>query len=297
MQRTKQENRSAIADVSVKQENRSAIADVSVTLKAPFSSSALTATPRTTHLRAPFGWVGGKSLLAKHIIPLMPSHLRYVEVFGGALSVFYQKEPSKVEIVNDINSALINLHRIIRTRPDSLSAELNSMFRSRELFYSIKDGKIKPRNEIQKAAFYFYLISISFGSKGDNFAMGKSRSHKSIYRDFNVYSRRLKRALIENLSYERLIKEYDSPETLFYVDPPYVGTENYYKMINGFTMRDHENLADILKSIKGKFMLSYNNCEVVRELYKEFKFKELAVNYSLNGRAREKGSEFLIMNY
>ncbi|CUU82889.1 type II DNA modification methyltransferase [Campylobacter hyointestinalis] len=250
-----------------------------------------------TKLKAPFGWVGGKSLLAKHIIPLMPPHVRYVEVFGGALSIFYQKEPSKVEIVNDINSDLINLHRVIRTRPHSLSIVINSLFRSRELFYDIKESKLKPRNNIEAAAFYFYLLTTSFGSKGDNFAMTKSRTHKNIYRDFYVYSKRLKQALIENLSYDRLIKEYDSNETLFYVDPPYVGTERYYKMKDGFTMRDHENLATILKGIKGKFILSYNNCEAVRELYKGFAFKELSVNYSLNGKSREKGSELLIMNF
>lgn len=266
------------------------------TLKAP-SSSFANATPRTTHLRAPFGWIGGKALLAKEIIPLMPSHTRYVEVFGGALSVFYQKEPSKIEVVNDINSDLINLHRIIRNRPESLSAEMNSLFRSREIFDDIKNGKLKPKNHIQKAAFYFYLLTTSFGSKGDNFAMGKSRSGKNIYRDFFTHSKRLKRALIENMSYERLIKEYDSKETLFYADPPYVGTENYYKMVRGFGMNEHENLAKILKQIQGKFMLSYNDCEVIRDLYKDFKFKELKVNYSLNAKYRSVKNELLIMNF
>ncbi|PHJ03121.1 DNA methyltransferase, partial [Campylobacter fetus subsp. venerealis] len=86
------------------------------------------------------------------VIPLMPEHTRYVEVFGGALSVFYQKEPSKIEVVNDINSDLINLHRIIRNRPASLQAEMNSLFKSRELFLDIKNGKLKPKNDIQKAA-------------------------------------------------------------------------------------------------------------------------------------------------
>ncbi|WP_229204133.1 DNA adenine methylase [Campylobacter anatolicus] len=249
------------------------------------------------HLRAPFGWVGGKSKLAKEIIPLMPDHTKYVEVFGGALSVFYQKEPSKIEIVNDINGDLINLHRIIRTRPQSLSAQLNKMLRSREMFYLIKQGKIKPRNDIQRAAFYFYLLSTSFGSKGDNFAMGKSRSGKSIYRDFMTHSKRLKHTLIENLSYEKLIKEYDSNDTLFYLDPPYIGTENYYKMISGFTMKDHETLARILKCINAKFMLSYNDCEVIRHLYKDFNLKELEVRYSINATRRDKSSELLIMNY
>ncbi|MBC3780898.1 DNA adenine methylase [Campylobacter fetus subsp. fetus] len=251
---------------------------------------------RTT-LKAPFGWVGGKALLAKEIIPLMPEHSRYVEVFGGALSVFYQKEPSKIEIVNDINSDLINLHRIIRNRPASLQAELNSLFRSRELFFDIKNGKIKPKKDIQKAAFYFYLLTWSFGAKGDSFAMDKSRSGKSIHRDFYTHSKRLKRALIENLNYEKLIKEYDGGDTLFYIDPPYVGTENYYKMVNGFTMREHENLAKILKQINGKFMLSYNNCEAVRDLYKNFRLKELKANYSLNARYRSAKSELLIMNF
>ncbi|WP_201030332.1 DNA adenine methylase, partial [Campylobacter fetus] len=84
---------------------------------------------------------------------------------------------------------------------------------------------------------------------------------------------------------------------LFYIDPPYVGTENYYKMVNGFTMREHENLAKILKQINGKFMLSYNNCEAVRDLYKNFRLKELKANYSLNARYRSAKSELLIMNF
>ncbi|OCR99005.1 DNA methyltransferase [Campylobacter fetus subsp. testudinum] len=250
-----------------------------------------------TTLKAPFGWVGGKALLAKEIIPLMPAHSRYVEVFGGALSVFYQKEPSKIEIVNDINSDLINLHRIIRSRPASLQGEINALFKSREIFSDIKNGRLKPKNDIQKAAFYFYLLTTSFGSKGNNFAMGKSRSGKNIYRNFFAHSKRLKRAHVENLSYEKIIKEYDSNETLFYVDPPYVGTENYYKMVSGFGIEHHKNLAKILSGIKGKFMLSYNNCEVVRDLYRDFRFKELKVNYSLNAKHRSVKSELLIMNF
>ncbi|AHE95227.1 DNA adenine methylase [Campylobacter fetus] len=252
---------------------------------------------RRTTLKAPFGWVGGKALLAKEIIPLMPEHTRYVEVFGGALSVFYQKEPSKIEVVNDINSDLINLHRIIRNRPASLQAEMNSLFKSRELFLDIKNGKLKPKNDIQKAAFYFYLLATSFGAKGDNFAIGNSKSAKNIHRDFFANSKRLKRAFIENMSYEKLIKGYDSSDTLFYVDPPYVGAENYYKMVRGFGINEHENLAKILANVKGKFMLSYNDCEMVRSLYKDFKFKELKVNYSLNSKYRSVKNELLIMNF
>ncbi|AQW81245.1 adenine-specific DNA methyltransferase [Campylobacter pinnipediorum subsp. pinnipediorum] len=245
--------------------------------------------------KAAFGWVGGKSKLAKDIIALMPKHDKYVEVFGGALSVFYQKSPSKCEILNDINGELINLHRIIKTRPQSLNIELNNMLRSREIFYLIKDKKLKPRNNIQRAALYFYLISLSFGSKGNNFVMAKNRNPKNIYRDFAVQSRKLKRAIIENMSYERLIKEYDSKDTLFYLDPPYVGTESYYKTPKDFNIADHKNLSYILSNINAKFILSYNDCDLVRELYSDFIIKELNIRYTLNAKTNKINKELLIM--
>lgn len=249
--------------------------------------------------RAPFAWVGGKSRLAKDIIALMPEHKTYAEVFGGALSVFYQKAPSKLEIINDINSDLIKLHRIIKSRPISLQIELNNMLRSREIFELIKNKAIKPRNNVQKAAFYYYLISLSFGAKMDNFAMSKNlRSPKNIYKSFEIYSKRLKMALIENLSYEKFIKEYDGKDTLFYLDPPYIGTENYYKMPRAFDLKNHKNLAFILKGVRTKFILSYNDCPVVRELYKDFNIKEVSTNYSLNiNSINKKAKELIIMNY
>ena len=128
--------------------------------------------------------------------------------------------------------------------------------------------------------------------------MPKNRSAKNIYRDFSIYSRRLRRASIENLSYEKLIGQYDGADALFYVDPPYVGTENYYMTVDGFTTSDHQNLAQILKSVKAKFMLSYNDCEMVRDLYAGLNIKELEVSYSLNNAVERKTSgELLIMNF
>ena len=172
------------------------------------------------------------------------------------------------------------------------------MLKSREIFYGIKDGKLRPRNEIEAAAFYFYLINMSFGAKGESYAMNKRRNYGNIYRDFTIYSKRLKHASIENMSYEKLIKEYDDKDALFYLDPPYVGTESYYKTPKDFSMNDHRNLALILQSIKGKFILSYNDCELVRELYAGFRFEEAQINYSLNGAVRDKVSvEVIVMNF
>ena len=102
-----------------------------------------------TKLKAPFGWVGGKTQLAPDIIKQIPNdHKTYVEVFGGAGSVLYQKEPSRLEIFNDINSELINLHRIIRNNPQSLSIYLNDLLISRDIFQDIKTKHLKGRNNI-----------------------------------------------------------------------------------------------------------------------------------------------------
>ena len=97
---------------------------------------------QSTTLKAPFAWVGGKSQLSKDIVALIPNeHSTYIEVFGGGLSVFYAKEKSKLEVINDINSELINLHKAIRNNPQSLSFFLNKLLISRELFADIKYKK------------------------------------------------------------------------------------------------------------------------------------------------------------
>lgn len=290
-----------------------------------------------TKLKAPFGWVGGKSKLAKDIVALMPPHRRYIEVFAGGLSVLYAKpslrdileqrkqerqerlinKQSRVadsfneaissineridkysEIINDINGDLINLHTIIKTRPQSLRQELSTMLYSREIFENIKKGKIQARNAIQRAAFYYYMLSYSFSSRGVSFAMAKNRHAKNLYKDFSVFSKRLRNVCIENMDFERLMQEYDHEHALFYLDPPYVGTENYYKTKEKFGVREHRKLADILKNIKGKFMLSYNDCELIRELYGDFNIIQTKeIRYTLNALRNKRTREILVVNY
>lgn len=258
---------------------------------------------KTTKQKAPFGWVGGKSKLAKQIISIMPEHSMYVEVFGGGLSVLYAKEkPAKAkhtEVINDINQELINLHLQIQKRPQSISMYLHQLLISRHLFYLIKTGKLKPRNNIQRAAFCYYLISQSFGSKAQHFAMSakSGRRPKNIYRSFHVYAKRLQFVTIEQLSFQELITKYDKQGTLFYLDPPYVGTEDYYQNTQGFGKQEHQELSELLKNIQGKFILSYNDTEYIRELYKDLHVKELETTYMLNGARRKKAKEVLITNF
>ena len=256
------------------------------------------------HLKAPFAWIGGKSKLANDIVAQFPEHRLYVEVFGGALNVLYRKPFSisskQAEVVNDINGELINLHRIIRTNPQSLSTCLNRLLISRELFADILSERIKPGNNIERAAQYYYLLSQSFGAKGENFAMSaKSRRPKDIYKDFGKWSHRLKFVTIENMSFDKLITTYDKEDAFFYCDPPYVSTEKYYQHTGGFGEVEHRKLSELLHGIKGKFLLSYNDCKLVRELYSDMKITSTKeINYTLRGAGSKKTvREVFVTNY
>lgn len=98
---------------------------------------------QTTKLKAAFAWVGGKSKLAKDIVEKTPeNHTTYIEVFGGALSVLYAKEKSRLEVVNDINGELINLHRSIRTNPETLNFYLNQLCCVQESYFLLLEMDI-----------------------------------------------------------------------------------------------------------------------------------------------------------
>ncbi len=259
------------------------------------------AVKKSTPLKSPIWWVGGKSKLKKEIISLFPEHKHYVEVFGGWLSVFFAKEPSKLETVNDINNDLINLYKVIKEYPQSLSHYLNLLVVSRVVFNNIKLKKYTPRNHIEKAAYFYYVISQSFGSKGSHFAMNSKswRKPKNLWKSFTKWAERFKFVTIENMSFDMLIQKYDKPEVFFYLDPPYFDYEDYYAW--GFKKSQHRLLRDTLKNIEWKFLLSYNDCPEIRELYKDFNIKSSKeIAYTLGGSTKNRRkivSELYITNY
>lgn len=109
--------------------------------------------------------------------------------------------------------------------------------------------------------------------------------------------KRLSKVVVENKSFEDIIKKYDKENTLFYLDPPYHGTELYYN--TNFTEEEHLLLNKILKNIKGKFVLSYNDDEYIRKLYKNFKISEVERNNNLTSRYKnsERYKELIIKNF
>ena len=221
-------------------------------------------------------WIGGKKALRDVILQRFPLYYeKYIEVFGGGGWVLFHKPPGNdFEVYNDFNGLLTNLYRCVRDQPQALITALKYGLNSREDFDLIKAAleRDSPATEIQKAVWFYQIIRYSYASGLTSYG---SRSH-DMWSNFPLIEqahRRLAKVVIENQDCERLIRHFDSPVSFFYIDPPYHGTEGYYKNVgeDGFTEKDHIRLRDTLVpedgAFQGKFMLSYNDDEFVRDLY------------------------------
>lgn len=214
-------------------------------------------------------WIGGKQALCRAIISRFPADFRqrtYVEVFGGGASVLLNKERSTKEVYNDFNSSLVNLFRVVREHPKELQARLRYRLNSREDFDAVKARLARSHyiDPILWAADFYQLIRQSYGGGGTSFG-GSPRSIWASFPLIDAVAERFQYVVVEHMSYERLIKTHDGDGTLFYLDPPYVLTEDYYG--NLFSFSDHMLLAEILVGATAPWLLSYNDCDTIRALY------------------------------
>mgnify|MGYP004579747721 FL=1 len=214
-------------------------------------------------------WVGGKKALRDEILARFPrNYKRYIEVFGGAGWVLFHKPPGNdFEVFNDFNGNLVNLYRCVREQPKALRDELRYMLNSRLDFEYMK-GMLHSQAvlpDVRRAAYYYALIRYSYAAGTSTFG---SQPH-AMWNNFPLIESaagRLQKVVIENKDCVKLIRQYDRPESFFYCDPPYYNADQYYEAVStdGF---DHTGLADALLGIKGKFLLSYNDCPEIRALY------------------------------
>ena len=254
-------------------------------------------------LSSPFPWVGGKRQLRDEIISLIPKHRCYVEAFAGGAWVYWGKEPSKIEVLNDINGDLINLYKTMRDDSEKFYERLWWLLNSRDEYYRLlRIIKEKPADlsDLERAVYYFFIIRNAFGGKfGSGYAFSRRRPpRQALKHEFLLaLSERLSNTYIENLSYERLIKNYDYEDSFIYCDPPFTGSDGSKDYQFVMNESGHQLLHDKLAGIKGKFLLSYDDTPFVRKLYKGFKIeKTKPVLYTLNQTNRYK-TELLIRNY
>lgn len=250
-----------------------------------------------------FKYVGSKRKLADMIISKIPDHKTYVEVFAGAGHIFFKKKESEVEVINDINKELITFYRVLQNHADEFIKQFEWIAISRLEWY--KYYKTSPENltDIQRAVRFYYCICNGFGGKvanqsyGYNVTSKPSFSAKKLKEMLDKTKERMLKVNIECLPYDDILKRYDREATLFYLDPPYHHTEDMYgKGI--FSKDDYIKIASILSNIKGKFMLSINDTELIREVFKGFNVSELSTTYTLAGRGNKKDvKELLYQNF
>ena len=250
-------------------------------------------------LKPPIPRMGGKSRLRKTILERIPEHTCYVEPFFGAGWVYFGKEPSKVEVINDIDKELINMFRMIKYHAPEIERVLEYEFSGRDMFEEYKRCTVEYLTEIQRAVRFLYLISQSFAGKGGTYGYGtnKGPSPQIFYKDvLNDIKERLRNTYVENKSFEDIIKRYDRPHSFFFCDPPYFETAGYG---SEFGQKEHLLLRDTLADIKGKFMVTINDHPQVRKWYKDFNIEEVKVAYSVSKeqKARKEYGELIITNY
>lgn len=234
---------------------------------------------------------------------MLPEHKCYCEPFAGAAWVLFRKPESKVEVLNDINRNIITLYRVIQNHLEEFIRYFKWMLVARDEFERLKAVNPDTLTDIQRAARFYYLQQSCFGGRMDehpSFGYAAVRGPKlnllRIEEHLSAAHLRLARVYIECLPYHEVIRRYDKPTTVYYLDPPYWDCEKYYgKGI--FCKEDFLVLKDLLKGIQGKFILSLNDKPEVRELFSGFNVEEVKVNYTCSNGKNLKVGELLFRNF
>ena len=220
-------------------------------------------------LTPPFAYYGGKTRLAKQIIELIPAdRSTYVEPFAGSLAVLLRKQPHTYEVVNDLDDRLVGFWRTLRDRPDELQHALTNTPYSRAEFEHVLSVIDDPCEPVEFARRVFVILRQSRkrstnATKGDFRASGGppagpgSTFSKSVD-SFPGVAERLRSVVIENTDAVKMIRQWDKPDAIMYLDPPYVGemrTHRNYTVENA-GIDFHEELAETIRDAKARIILS-----------------------------------------
>ena len=217
--------------------------------------------------------------------------------------MLFKKEESQVEIINDINTDLVTLYRVVKHHSEEFIRYLKWILVARDEFARFKLEEPESLTDIQRAVRFYYLLRSGYGGKVKNPSININTTRRSgfnllrLEEELSAVHLRLSRVYIENKPYQKLIEQCDKPHTFFYVDPPYYGYENYYGD-DIFSRDDFKTLSDVLASIQGKFIMSINDVPEIRQLFRSFNIEMVSTSYTAAGaNKRLKVNELLIMNY
>lgn len=265
-------------------------------------------------INSPFRYAGGKYYARKLILPRIPSHEQYIEPFAGGASIFFAKNKSPYNWLNDIDEDVANCLICIRDTPEELIQFLDGLPATKELHTYYKN-EFRPANPIEKAGRWYYLNRTSYSGimnpqncywgYGPKYSMRPENWPRNIRRT----SQKLQGVKITALDYKEVIE--DSPDGSFlFVDPPYYNADQDKFYSHHFTKEDHSDLVGLLRSHAHRlhFLITYDNTPDIWAMYDWCQIVEEEWNYTINrtddqtGRTnakgrRYKGKEVLIMNY
>jgi DNA adenine methylase len=263
--------------------------------------------------RSPLLTVGGKSASAERIVAAFPPphcYDRYVEPCGGAAHVLFYKPPSgHEEVYNDLSNNLYAFWQQIQCNAGAIQERLDNLLYSRAQYYdfyrSLFDGT--KLDDLDRAIRFFYVIRstgtgwVRKSPVGWNCRGQKVQAFRSTIELFQAAKERMKYVCIDNRDCIATIRRYDSPRTLFFTDPPYIGCEQYYEASrDGF---DHVGLANVLNQAKGYVALSYYSHPQIDELYPSSRWRKMTWQQHKSpaikddDQSNDLATELLLMNY
>lgn len=233
-------------------------------------------------------WIGGKRRLADQLIPRFPPHKCYVEVFAGGAALYFLRLPADVEVINDINGELVNLYRVVKHHLEEFVRQFKWALSSREVFKWLQITPSETLTDIQRAARFFYLQHHCFGAKVEGQTWGTATTAPPvnllrIEEQLSAAHLRLSNTFIEHLHWRECMARYDRSHSFFYLDPPYWETEGYGV---AFPFAEYEAMAEVLRNLKGKAIVSINDTPAIRAVFAGFHMESLDITYTVGGGSR-----------
>jgi len=266
-----------------------------------------------------FGWYGGKYSHLDWLLPLLPETKHYCEPFGGSAAVLINRKPSPVETYNDIDGEIVNFFRVLREQKDELSKAIGLTPFAREELRIAVNGKPEDLPDLERARRFFVRARQVRTGLAQTASEGRwahckltSRAEMSgavsrwlgSVEGLSEIAQRLLRVQIENAPAIEVIQRFDSPETLFYCDPPYVHESRSDTNAYAYEMSDYEHreLAEALRNVEGKVAISGYHSNLMNELYGDWKYIDAPTKkaHSTNTRAdnnKQNRTEVLWVNY
>ena len=234
-------------------------------------------------------YIGGKRNLAGRLVKLINEtpHGLYAEGFVGMAGVFFRRtQRPPIEAINDISADVTTLFRILQRHYQSFLDVLKWQLASRAEFDRLMAVDPTTLTDLERAARFLYLQRTAFGGKvsGRNFGVSRTGPARfdltKLVPMLEDVHERLCGVQIERLDFATFIAKYDTPGTLFYLDPPYHGCEQDYGP-EVFTRDDFARLRTALDRAKGRFILSINDTPQIREVFAGFAMEEVGVTYGI----------------